>query len=71
MDTLNSVVGDASNGLKTALAAITFGGLTGNKNLADIFTTTSGGYSGVTALTLNPGSGVNPMRTPAISSLVP
>jgi autotransporter-associated beta strand protein len=58
LDTLNSATGDASNGLKTNVAALTFGGLTGNKNLADVFTTASGGYSGVTALTLNTGSGV-------------
>jgi autotransporter-associated beta strand protein len=36
------------------------GGLTGNKNLADVFTTTSGGYGSVTALTLNPATGATP-----------
>jgi autotransporter-associated beta strand protein len=54
LDTLNSVVGDASNGLQTTVTALTLGGLTGNKNLASVFTTTSGGYDGVAALTLNP-----------------
>ena len=36
------------------------GGLTGNKNLASVFTTSGGGYGSVTALTLNPGTGANP-----------
>jgi autotransporter-associated beta strand protein len=56
-DTLNSVTGDATNGLRTTPATLTLGGLTGNKNFASVFTTT-GGYTGLTALTLNPGTGV-------------
>jgi autotransporter-associated beta strand protein len=36
------------------VTALTLGGLTGNKNLASVFATTSGGYDGVAALTLNP-----------------
>ena len=58
LDTLNSVTGDASNGLRTTVTALTLGGLTGNKNFASVFTTTTGGYTGLTALTLNPGTGV-------------
>ena len=58
LDTLNSSVGNAATGLKTTMTSLTLGGLTGNKNLADLFTT-SGGYSGLTSLTLNPGNGVS------------
>ncbi|CAN5562426.1 hypothetical protein BH11PLA2_BH11PLA2_04700 [soil metagenome] len=64
LDTLNSTMGDSSNGLQTALSALTIGGLTGNKNLADVFVTPAGGYSGVSALTLNVvGTGVASTRT--------
>jgi autotransporter-associated beta strand protein len=59
IDTQNSIAGDADNGLETTVAALTFGGLTGNKNLAAIFNTFSGGYSDVTGLTLKPGTGAN------------
>jgi autotransporter-associated beta strand protein len=58
LDTAISIVGDATNGLRTTVTTLTMGGLTGNKNLADVFTTTTGGYTGLTALTLNPGSSV-------------
>jgi autotransporter-associated beta strand protein len=54
LDTTTSVAGDATNGLKTNTTALTIGGLIGDKNLADVFTTTSGGYGSVAALTLNP-----------------
>ena len=57
-DTAASVSGDATNGLRATVTTLTLGGLTGNKNFADVFTTTSGGYNNVTALTLNPGTGV-------------
>ena len=60
LDTLNSVAGDAANGLKTTVTTLTLGGLTGNKNLASVFTAGGGGYGGVTALTLNPGTGATP-----------
>ncbi len=59
LDTLNSITGDATNGLRTTMTSLSMGGLTGNKDLATVFTTTSGGYSGLTALTLNPVSGAN------------
>lgn len=56
-NTTATATGSASSGLRTTVTTLTFGGLNGNKNLSSIFTTTSGGYSGVTALTLNPGTG--------------
>lgn len=56
-DTTASIAGDATNGLETALATLTLGGLTGSNNFATRFSTT-GGYDGLTALTLNPGSGI-------------
>lgn len=59
LDTAASIAGDATNGLRTTVTAVTMGGLTGNKNLADVFTTTSGGYTGLTDLTLNPVSGAS------------
>lgn len=58
LDTTSSVSGDTTNGLQTSVTTLTLGGLTGNKDLASLFTTSSGGYSGVTALTLNPVNGV-------------
>lgn len=59
LDTTSSIAGDATNGLKTNKTALTLGGLTGNKDFADVFTTTSGGYTAVTALTLNTGTGTS------------
>ena len=58
VDTANSVTGDATSGLRTLVPTLTLGGLSGNKNFADVFTTTSGGYDTLTALTLNPGASV-------------
>jgi autotransporter-associated beta strand protein len=63
LDTTGSVAGGAAAGLKTTVSTLTFGGLTGTKNLAatgGVFTTTSGGYDAVTGLTLNPGTGATP-----------
>ena len=67
LDTLNSIAGDLTNGLQTTVTSLTIGGLTGNKDLAAMFETTSGGYSGVTALTLKPGTGTTPMYSGIIS----
>ena len=76
LDTTNSIAGDATNGLKTTVTTLTLGGLTGNKNLASVFTTALGGsggttalggYSDVTALTLNPGTGATPSYTGIIA----
>jgi len=58
-DTGNSITGDATNGLRTNQTSLKLGGLIGDKNLANVFTTTTGGYSGVTAITLNAASGSN------------
>ena len=62
IDTTNSVAGGIAAGFKinTGVTTLTVGGLSGNKNIATtggVFTTTSGGYNQITALTLNPGTG--------------
>jgi autotransporter-associated beta strand protein len=62
-DTGASIAGDATNGLRagiggTGVTTLTLGGLKGGNSFSSRFTTTSGGYAGLTALTLNPGSGV-------------
>ena len=59
LDTADSITGDATNGLRTTVTALTLGGITGPKNLSSMFTTSSGGYSGVTTLTLDPDAGAN------------
>ncbi len=57
LDTTNSVAGSATVGLKTTQTTLTLGGLIGSKAFDDtagsVFTTASGGYSAVTAVTLN------------------
>ena len=58
LNATTSITGDASNGLKTSVTALTFGGLSGTKDLASLFTISSGGFSSVTGLTLNPGNAV-------------
>ena len=58
LDTAVSIAGDAANGLRTTATSLTLGGLSGNKHLADVFTTSAGGFDAVTALNLNPGAGV-------------
>jgi autotransporter-associated beta strand protein len=57
-DTTNSILGDATNGFRSTVTTLNIGGLIGNKNFADVFTTSSGGYTGLTALSLNFGSGI-------------
>ncbi len=57
-DTTASVTGTSTAGLRTTVTTLTLGGLNGNKNFSDVFTTTTGGYGGLTALTFNPGTGV-------------
>jgi len=59
LDTLNSIAGNATAGLKITVTTLTLGGLTGDKNLSTVFNTTSGGYGNLTALTINPGTGVS------------
>ncbi len=58
LDTAGSIVGDPNNGLRTTVASLTLGGLTGNKDFATVFETTTGGYTTLSALTLNPLTGV-------------
>ena len=58
LDTTSSIVGDSTNGLQTTVTTLTMGGLTGNKDLSTVFTTSVGGYTDVAALTLNPSIGV-------------
>ncbi len=57
-DTANSIAGDATNGLRSSVTTLTLGGLKGGNNFSTRFTSTTGGYTGLTALTLNPGTGV-------------
>jgi len=52
-DTQDSIVGDATNGLRTTVTALRLGGISGNKDFEDVFTTTTGGYDGLTLLTLS------------------
>lgn len=69
VDTTASVTGTATAGLVAGVTTLTLGGLTGNKNLADVFATgTAGGYGSVTALTLNPGTGVTRTYGAAITN---
>ena len=74
LDTTASIAGTGTAGLRTTVTALTLGGLTGSKNVAatgGVFTTTAGGYSGVTALTLNPGTGLTPAYTAVIADGAP
>jgi autotransporter-associated beta strand protein len=59
-DTTASITGDALNGLRTNQTTLKLGGLSGNKNLADIFTTDNGGYDAVTTIALATPAGLNP-----------
>jgi len=59
LDTASSIAGTASAGLRTTVTSLTLGGLAGNQNFADLFTSASGGYSSLVSLTLNPGTGVS------------
>ena len=57
LDTTGSIVSSsATTGLKTTVTTLTLGGLSGDKDLATLFDAANG-YSGVTALTLNPQTG--------------
>jgi autotransporter-associated beta strand protein len=72
VDTTASVTGTATAGLRTTVTTLTLGGLTGNKNLADVFATgtasSAGQYSTITGLTLNPGTGVTRTYSAAIAN---
>jgi autotransporter-associated beta strand protein len=57
-DTAGSVIGSADDGLRTTVTSLRIGGLTGGNDFSTRFTSTTGGYSGLTDLALNPGTGV-------------
>jgi fibronectin-binding autotransporter adhesin len=64
LNTTGSVTGSGTQGLRivgAGVTTLTLGGLTGNKNIDDdgtgVFSSTSGNYTQITALTLNPGTG--------------
>ncbi len=65
LDTTNSVAGAATAGLRISdgITSLTVGGLIGNKNFeattSGVFSTATSNYSNITALTLNPGSGIS------------
>ncbi len=75
--TAGTTAGTATTGLRTTVTALTLGGLFGTQDLASVFrqdstggpggTTALGGYSGVTALTLNPAAGVTRTYTAIIA----
>jgi autotransporter-associated beta strand protein len=59
LDTTASIASSsATTGLKTTVATLTFGGLSGDKDLVSLFNA-GNGYSSVTTLTLNPGRTVS------------
>lgn len=71
LDTATSIAGNGTAGLRSTVTTLTLGGLTGNKNFASsggVFTTTTGGYTSVTALTLNPGIGATPTYSGVIAN---
>jgi fibronectin-binding autotransporter adhesin len=72
LDTTSSIAGSPTQGLRTTVTTLTLGGLIGSKAFDDIagsvFTTTSGGYGSVTALTLNPLTGVSVSYSGAIGN---
>ncbi len=57
LDTTGSIASSSTTtGLKTTVTSLTLGGLTGNKNFSTLFNAANG-YTGLTALTLNPVTG--------------
>ncbi len=68
LETSASIPGDATNGLRSTVTSLTLGGLVGDQNLASVFTTTSGGYSGLTSLTLNVGTALTHSYSGAIAN---
>ncbi len=67
IDTAASATGTATTGLRTTGAALNLGGLSGDKNLSDIYTTSTGGYGSVTGITLNVASANNVSYSGAIT----
>ena len=68
LDATNSITGNATNGLKTTVTTLILGGLNGSKDLSTLFTSTSGGYTAVTALTLNPATSDSASYSAAIAN---
>ena len=68
LDTANSMTGLNATGLKTTVTTLTLGALSGNKDLSTVFAPTSGGYSTLTSLTLNPGMGISASYSGAIGN---
>ena len=67
LDTDTSCLGSSTQGITLAVTSLKLGGLSGTKDLGTLFTT-GGGYSGVTALTLNPGNGISSVYSGSISN---
>ncbi|MFO1486362.1 MAG: autotransporter-associated beta strand repeat-containing protein [Verrucomicrobiaceae bacterium] len=68
LDTTNSIASSSTTtGLKTTVTTLTLGGLSGNKDLSSLFNAANG-YSTVTALTLNPGTGATPSYSGIIAN---
>ncbi len=59
INTTASATGNTTTGLRTTGAALNLGGLSGNKALSTIYTTSTGGYGSVTGITLNVASANN------------
>lgn len=59
IDTTASATGTTTTGLRTTGSALNLGGLSGDKNLSNIYTTSTGGYGSVTGITLNLASANN------------
>lgn len=68
IDTTGTASGSATNGFRTTLSSLTFGGLSGNKNTASVFSTASGGYGSLAQITLNPGYGLSPSYSGVIAN---
>jgi autotransporter-associated beta strand protein len=67
VDATTSITGDTASGLRTTVTTLTLGGLSGSQDFATLFTTTAGGFDTVTALTLNPATGVTSSYSGAIA----
>lgn len=60
LDTNGSIAGTVGSGIVlNSVTSPTFGGFTGSKNLASVFNSSTGNYSSVSEVTLNPGTGAS------------
>ncbi len=60
IDTTGSITGTTAAGIiLNGVTTPTFGGLTGNKNLASLFNSSTGNYGSVSEVKLNPGTGAS------------